>query len=77
MAACKNRFSKTTNLLALLGVGIGSGLLARYLWNRSLQNVRDREHPDGELSKTGSVPHTDYDAAAKIGRQTGGEVFDD
>jgi hypothetical protein len=33
--------------------------------------------PQSPTDSVGTIPHTDRDAAAKIGRESGGEVFDD
>jgi len=42
---------------------------------RALFRSKVKRHEEDE--KQGTTPHTDYSAAAKIGRDTGGEVFDD
>ncbi len=62
-----------STMVGLLGVGIASGI-AWMLWRKQSRcSAKCKE----AIGKDGTVPHTDYDAAAAIGRQTGGEVFDD
>jgi hypothetical protein len=48
--------------------------LAAFAGTRRRRRLDENPSP---AESAGTVPHTDRDAAAAIGRETGGEVFDD